>query len=86
MDGTSKKATALLEEYWTDEQKELKTEVEKADNEMKNLLGDEEKDTHDKDMQEILKSKEEELRKSKEKKATEIENYIKSKKIHKYNC
>ena len=34
---------------------------------MKNLLGDEEKDTHDKDMQEILKSKEEELRKSKEK-------------------
>ena len=35
---------------------------------MKNLLGDEEKDTHDKDMQEILKSKEEELRKSKEKK------------------
>ena len=67
MDDTSKKATTLLEEYWKDEQKELKTEVEKADNEMKNLLGDEEKDTHDKDMQEILKSKEEELRKSKEK-------------------
>ena len=63
-----------------DEQKELKTEVEKADNEMKNLLGDEEKDTHDKDMQEILKSKEEELRKSKEKSYREIENYIKSEK------
>ena len=76
MDDTSKKATALLEEYWKDEQKELKTEVEKADNEMKNLLGDEEKDTHDKDMQEILKSKEEELRKWKEKSYREIENYI----------
>ena len=80
IDDTSKKATALLEEYWKDEQKELKTEVEKVDNEMKNLLGDEEKDTPDKDMQEILKSKEKELRKSKEKSYREIENYIKSEK------
>ena len=78
MDVTSKNATALFEEYWKNEQKELKTEVEKADNEMKNLLGDEEKDTHDKDMQEILKSKEEELRKSNKKSCREIENYIKS--------
>ena len=68
MDETSVKATALLQEYWKDEQKDLKEEVRKTDEEMKGLLGEEDKEAHDNDMVEILKSKEEELRKSKEKK------------------
>ena len=67
MDETSVKATALLQEYWKDEQKDLKEEVKKTDEEMKGLLGEEDKETHDNDIAEILKSKEE-LRKSKEKK------------------
>ena len=62
------KATALLQEYWEDEQKDLKEEVRKTDEEMKGLLGEEDKEAHDNDTVEILKSKEEELRKSKEKK------------------
>ena len=68
MDETSVKATALLREYWKDEQKDLKEEVRKTDEERKGLLGEEDKEAHDNDMVEILKYKEEELRKSKEKK------------------
>ena len=64
----SLKATALLQEYWKDEQKDLKEEVRKTDEEMKVLLGEEDKEAHDNDMVEILTSKEEELRKPKEKK------------------
>ena len=78
------KATALLQEYWKDEQKDLKEEVRKTDEETKGLLGEEDKEAHDNDMVEILKSKEEELRTSKEKSYREIGSFKRSEKeIHK---
>ena len=77
MEETSVKAKALLQEYWRDEQKELKEEVRKADEEIKSLLVEEDMDTHYKDMGEYSNLKKQELRKSKERK------FQRDRKLHK---